>query len=307
MKARSFFWGVIFVLFGILLLLKNFDYIDFNWTALFRYWPVILIMLGISILPMKSLIKYVLVIILAIGTMISIPFTRPLFDYPFGFNFHSLRIDSDDYYSDKFDDQVYTIPKKDDIKTGRLDLNALAGDFKLEGTDLDLLNFEKSPSHIQYDISTEVINEDISVEIKPERGRIYSNNNENLINLQIDKSIKWDIDIDAAASKCELNLQGNMIRNLFVDGGATDIEIKLGDLMKETKVNLNSAAAKIVVYIPESSGCKIKTSSILSKKQFDDFEKVSTGVYKSDNFDNSENKVYINFDAAISKIKIKRY
>jgi hypothetical protein len=38
-----------------------------------------------------------------------------------------------------------------------------------------------------------------------------------------------------------------------------------------------------------------------------DFNKTDTGRYETENFEESENKIYVNVDVAVSKIEVKRY
>ncbi|MEJ2049758.1 MAG: cell wall-active antibiotics response protein LiaF [Calditrichota bacterium] len=47
--SHSYFWGFILILFGILFLLQNLDYLDVH-NVISRYWPVILILVGLKIL-----------------------------------------------------------------------------------------------------------------------------------------------------------------------------------------------------------------------------------------------------------------
>ena len=48
-KSSHLFWGVIFVIFGILLLLQNLDYLDVG-EVIETFWPVILILIGLKML-----------------------------------------------------------------------------------------------------------------------------------------------------------------------------------------------------------------------------------------------------------------
>jgi hypothetical protein len=47
--SHSYFWGFILILFGILFLLQNLDYLDVH-DVIHRYWPLILILVGLKIL-----------------------------------------------------------------------------------------------------------------------------------------------------------------------------------------------------------------------------------------------------------------
>jgi lia operon protein LiaF len=47
-STSEIYWGIVMVVFGGLFLLRNFDIIDFSF-AIRTYWPVILIVVGLSI------------------------------------------------------------------------------------------------------------------------------------------------------------------------------------------------------------------------------------------------------------------
>ena len=63
MKFSNIFWGVILIFAGVLFILQNLGVINFEWTYLWRLWPVILILWGVSVLPAHSLIKLGLVLL----------------------------------------------------------------------------------------------------------------------------------------------------------------------------------------------------------------------------------------------------
>jgi hypothetical protein len=48
-RSSKVFWGVAFILLGILFLVRNLGYIDIR-EALHTYWPVVLILIGLNII-----------------------------------------------------------------------------------------------------------------------------------------------------------------------------------------------------------------------------------------------------------------
>ena len=59
MSYRKIFWGVMLVLIGILFILKNTGVIYFDWQTIWRIWPIILILWGISLIPIKDYLKLI--------------------------------------------------------------------------------------------------------------------------------------------------------------------------------------------------------------------------------------------------------
>ena len=50
---RNLFWGVVLVCFGVVLLLDNLGYADMG-EILSNYWPLLLILAGVSVLMKKQ-------------------------------------------------------------------------------------------------------------------------------------------------------------------------------------------------------------------------------------------------------------
>ena len=68
MKSKNLFAGVLILFTGIIALLSVLGTIEIHWSSLWRLWPMILIILGITLLPINEYIKTaILLIALAIG------------------------------------------------------------------------------------------------------------------------------------------------------------------------------------------------------------------------------------------------
>jgi hypothetical protein len=59
--------------------------------------------------------------------------------------------------------------------------------------------------------------------------------------------------------------------------------------------------------IPKSVACEIDSESVLSSRNLDGFNKVSSGTYVTENFSEAEKNILINVDVAISSLNVKRY
>jgi hypothetical protein len=68
MKSRNLFLGIIILFIGVVALLSSIDVIDFSWRVAWRLWPMLLIFIGISVLPIKDWLKAILLLVaLAMG------------------------------------------------------------------------------------------------------------------------------------------------------------------------------------------------------------------------------------------------
>src|SRR5690554_1095165 len=89
MNVRRVSWGLVVLFVGLILLLSNLGYIQFNWFAVFSLWPVLLILVGLSfLLPEKEESKYVM-IFATVGVLVLFAYqglkspNGPWFDFQF--------------------------------------------------------------------------------------------------------------------------------------------------------------------------------------------------------------------------------
>ena len=71
MKSRNWFMGVLFIAIGVVALLATLGVIDFSWRMAWKLWPMLLVIIGIVMLPVKDWLKTVLVVAaLAVSVML---------------------------------------------------------------------------------------------------------------------------------------------------------------------------------------------------------------------------------------------
>ena len=63
MKNRNLLLGVILLFVGIIALLASLDIFEFRWSVVWRLWPMLLIIIGSLVLPVKDWLKVVLLLI----------------------------------------------------------------------------------------------------------------------------------------------------------------------------------------------------------------------------------------------------
>ena len=70
MKSSRAFWGTLFLIIGVLGLLHNFFAVYIDWGILWKFWPLILVLLGLTAFMKDS--KYRWMIISAIGIIVGV-------------------------------------------------------------------------------------------------------------------------------------------------------------------------------------------------------------------------------------------
>jgi len=299
MKFRNIFWGMILILVGILLTLQNLNVIDFDWYNLWRLWPVILVLWGVSIIPVKNIIKIILVlIILSASTFYMMQ--------------ESVRWHDTDY-SISFNDSIgelnqeFTISYEDSALFANLDMEIAASTFLLVDESYDLIDFNKRGSMIDYKYTIKKIDSTVDVNIYIDESVKFKSNNHNRVDMSLNPQPIWDLNFEIGAADANLDLTGLKINRINIEGGAAAIKVKLGDKNPVTNMNIETGASSIKVLIPKESYCELNITSVLSGKKIPGFEKVDRGHYTTDNYEEATNKIYIVVETAISSYSIIRY
>ena len=70
MKSRNLFIGIILLFIGVIALLAAFDVFEFSWAVVWRLWPMLLILVGVMMLPVKDWLKAILLILTLCGSVL---------------------------------------------------------------------------------------------------------------------------------------------------------------------------------------------------------------------------------------------
>ncbi|HOI87574.1 MAG TPA: DUF5668 domain-containing protein [Lentimicrobium sp.] len=313
MSYRKIFWGVLLVIIGTLFILKNLGIIYFDWGTIWRLWPLILILWGISLIPVKDYLKLIFSI-LAIGLSILVV----------------SKYDKTGYYSFGWDksyrDKQYNYPETDrwdsmsetqelfqsyESAIGRVELKleAAAGTFRLEPSAPKdkLMTFVKKGSIGNYSMTSQDEGDKRTIELSIQDSRVKVDKVGNYVRLGLHPDPVWDLDLDIGAASIDFDLSNYKVSELEVDGGASSIKLRLGDLNDYSSVNINAGAATIDLYIPENVGAELRTETALSSKNFKGFKKISNGLFRTDNYTTATRKADIRIEAAVSSLSVIRY
>lgn len=314
MKYRQIFWAIILIFLGLIILIGNLGWIDFNWSTIWQLWPLILIIWGISILPIKDLWKFIL---LGITILFTILFFNRITEPRYWFQWHGNGIhfdrdwdrsdDSDTAYSWKMESQSLAVPFDSLTRKGVLILEAAAGNFKIEGLTTEMLSFQKEGDIGNYSLLTSDENGKKEITLQLEKGDRPRNFTRNKVEMRLNDKTPWDLDFDIGAASIEMDLKDYRIDTAEINSGASSIKITLGAKSPMTHLNFNAGASSIDIRIPKESACEIRSESFLVSRDFPGFSKKEDGVYRSDNFATGTNKIYIRLESAVSSISVDRY
>lgn len=319
--------GLVLVLIGVAFLLHNFGYINFHWSNLFHLWPVFLLMAGVNLIMANNHTAWATVIkaLVVIGGFSIILFAdtnRPTFWSNPGMHFnYNDDDDDDDDDSDslgmvkingasKFKEQYTT-----DTRYAQLNISGGGTTYVINDTTSLLLDGATQEFGGRYEL-TRLKKDSLTTlgfrmrdrDIKKGNKKFeWDSDKGNTATLKLNPNPEWDITVKTGASKIDFDLTKFKIRSVKLNGGAAELNVKLGQPLTLTNVDVSTGVSEINISIPKSAACSITTSSGLSSTNFDGFKEISDHHYETPGFANSTNKIYIKMNGGLSDFNVRRY
>ncbi len=291
--------GTILVCLGILFLLNTFNLLSWRtWNIIIRFWPVILIIIGLNIILKRSRLWWLvplLIIILFLGLIFGFPRSMQPFNHF-----------SDKEYSGNYS---YSRDIEEDLDNLRVNINYKAGKFILKHTDderklcnLDLMYTDSKPS-LEYDYQKNSRGAQLSIG-QNNKVRFNKTANNNVWDIKLSKKIPLFITLNAGAGKIDLDLSKLKVNELNVNSGVSDLRIDFNNYSTESVIN--SGASNIKLYIPSRVAVKITTSAVINNNNFQEagLIKLSSKLYQSENIGEAENRININISTSASNIQL---
>ena len=305
MKTSNIFWGVFFVAIGGLVLLGNLTDLNFTWNSAWKFWPMVLILIGVSILVKnqigKGIVAGLAALVLALTLYASVSATTNLIDDDFEINFGDDVV----YYDTTYFSQEFS----DSIKTATLNFSAGAGGFKMLLPTDKLIDFKTEGVKDNYRMNRNDAGShtDLSFEMKETKIKFGKSNYKNYVEMSLNSVPEWDLNFDVGAASLDLDLTPYKIGKIDVDMGAASLNVKFGNLSDVTRFSIEAGASDIDILIPDSVGCEINSDAALSSRNYEGFVKINKDLYRTEDFDKYPKKIFIDINCGVSSIDVKRY
>lgn len=308
MSYRKIFWGLLLVIIGVLFILKNTGVLFFSWHTMWHLWPVILILWGISLIPVKDWIKLVLSLLTVVITFFAMQQYGPKDNHNWNFEWND---NNDRDNNDEDSTTVYNNVMSEDFdsltKFAELKLNIGVGKFTIKDTTNLLIEVKHDNDNANYSMTAKEEDSLTRIDLSLEKGEFNNGNVRNNVNLKLNPNPIWDLDLNVGAAEVNFDLSGFKTRNLKIQGGASDIDLKIGAAVPVTDVKLEAGAASIMIRVPESAGCEIISNTFMASKDFKGFTKIGKQKYQTPNFSKSTNKIMIDLQAGVARVDVIRY
>jgi hypothetical protein len=346
-NSRGIVWGGLLIILGMLWLLRNMNLLHVDWNEVLPYWPVLLILAGALLLAMGNErrglggIVGLLITLAVFGGIVNKTdkaFDRHSNNWDFNWddddddrhfgyrdhddNDHNDNEDDEDRDEDYENDRSnrgnnkpingnYKYEMEDFIQKANFHLEGGAGSFTLNGNTPKLFEASTKSTIVGFLSNTSInkLDNSATVNLKMEDGNVKIKKGEisNQANIHLNDKPIWNIDLGIGAGKGDFDFSNYKVEKLKVSTGVADMDIKMGDKVTTSNIDIEAGVASITLELPRSVGCEMHMDGALNAKNMDDLEKVSNGLYRSAGFEDSAKKIIIRFEGGLTSVNIKRY
>jgi hypothetical protein len=290
-------WGLLFIVAGLIWLLNNLGYLpgDF-WRTLWRFWPVLVILLGVEValrgFSNRVAIPLLLLAVVAIGAGVVVV---------------APSLPAEDLVADSFQQEM-----------GRL--NEAVVELEIDNGKLTI-GGSSTPQGLlasgQFDHSSSVA---IQKEYVEEGGRgtlrlfdrfeaflsFFLGERRNDWALQLSADVPLDLKLTADDASVDLRLEELDLRTLTGELGDCTGEVRL-PARDGLQVGLNVSGGGLTAVVPPTAGARVAVELDDSQLEIDSSRFVSTeeGVYLSQGYDQAESRLELTIQASDSTITIR--
>ncbi len=299
-KNGQLFWGFLFLTIGVLFLLDKNNIFVVVPNDVWSYWPLLIVLWGVAILTKGTILKPILSVLA--GLFVG------LFIYGSIFGLHH-NYDFDDEVEHELTTSTFYEDFREPTESATLSLRTGVGKISIGGITDKLIEGTSTGFYNNFNFKTRYRDDNARVVLRHTHDDInlLGDNQYRNMQLSLNPTPEWEVDIKVGAAKVNLDLSQYKVSKFNLETGATTTELKFGERQKTVKVNVEMGAATLKILIPQKTGCLLKGDMVLVVKDFDGFDKIDKKRYQTFNFDESDNKIYINFDGGVSTFKIERY
>jgi hypothetical protein len=327
MKSRNLFMGILVLFTGVVALLSSLGVIEFHWSILWKLWPMFLIIAGIALLPLNDYVKgAILVAALGIGCLLyqaeNKHYQGNAVSRFFHRHFAQWDWDDDDVQGEEATDndtynasndfqydQHFAEPFRD-VERASMDIEFGAGDLTLAAPCAELAKVDINSNFVQYSFRSEGGDDEASFHLtgKGTTQHLHKKKgNTNDIALALCAHPVWDFSLDMGAASAKLDFTPYQVSEIEINGGACNLDLKLGDSGIDTEVEISTGASDIDIQVPAGMDCEVRIESAITGKDFKGFEKVERGLWRTPGFGQGSHRITIQIECAVSDISIEQY
>ena len=287
-------WGIFLLFLGIVFLLQTLNILPWGlWGTLWRFWPVLIIVIGLGILLRHYNAWLVSLLVLAI---LSACLGVAIWQYS-------------PALSSGIVTKSYSEPLGS-LERAQIEIDFSAGTITISSLPLG------SPSLVEIDSEVRNSRETINVDFHQQdgEGKLYLSTVNQWFwggdgikwEVRFTKSIPLAINIKSAASNMELNLSELKVTKLRLDVDAGNYKVTTPSTAGTIDIEIEADVANIEVTVPDGVAAKIQMDTNLSVSDVDKNRFPQQGAYYvSDNFNTAQNRIYLIIDCDVGRVQVR--
>ena len=293
------FWGFLLLLLGFVMLGNNLSWWkEIDLGALWVYWPLVLIIIGVSIITKHWRFNYIVMILIVVASL--------------GFIYYTGIFAGEKVLltTTKFSKTEITRDAPESVKKAKINLNVGAIKVNVNGSTNKLVtgNYESNISSV---LITEKIRDDVieyTIENDKNFRGISHGRAVNTLNFKLSNLIPIDLSVNAGASSIDLDLREKKISGVSVDSGASTISLTLGsEVLDGAKIYMNTGASKFNIKVSKDIGANIKIDAPVSSNNFNKLKQINKNEYETENFGSATKKINFDIKAGASSFDFSTY
>ena len=287
-------WGIFLLFLGVVFLLQTLDILPWGlWGTLWRFWPTLIIIIGLSILLRRYNVWLVSLLVLVIfGACLGIAIWQYNSSLPGGMVTRS--------YSEPLDG----------IERARIEIEFSAGSITIGSLPLTSPNFTEVDSGVRN--SRKTMNVDFHQQ--GGEGKLYLSTANQWFwgrdrikwEVRFTRNIPLAINIKSAASNMELDLSELKVTELRLDVDAGNCKVVMPSSGGTTYAYIKADVANLEVTIPDEVAAKVQADIDLSAFDVDESRFLrKDDYYISRDFETAENRVELEIDCDVGRVKVR--
>ena len=286
--------GILLIVAGVVLLLQMLDVLPWDiWWNIWRFWPVLLVMLGVGILlgrrvPLLSSAIAASLLVGAVGGAAWITYNQD-------------------------DGETVTELKEPLGNAMSLDLTLrfgagtiTLGELPAGSPNLVEAVFRGAGPSSGANSTLDHSGDRVDLILENVSQGFWRPSTNNAWEIKIAQGVAVNLIAQSGASDMDLDLEMLDVTNLDLDAGAADVDVILPGKTEFTSVSIDIGAADLRVTVPQGVAARIDTDTALSSVSIDQsrFPKTN-GHNQSPGYDTAQYRVDLNIDAGVASIQVR--
>ncbi len=306
---RSFFWPIILISIGTLLLLSNLGIVPWTtWNLLWRFWPMILVAVGIDILIGQRS---------AVGSVISAFLILALIGAAAGTVFFAEQLPLLTGYLKETPWQTSHVEQAlEDYESASIliDWTSQPGTLGALEKSENLIEGELTyQGELIFDVQSRGSEADILLDTRLTENWViipFQNSPDAKWDISLTPEIPLDLTLDSGSGSCDFDLSGLMLEELFLDSGSGSINLALPE-GQSYPVKIDSGSGSLRITIPEDTGIRVKidsgSGSFNPGGRFElvSGERDSDGLWETKNYNSAAYTIEMEIDQGSGSIRFR--